>query len=105
MGEEGEIVGFSNVLEAVVSYENPLRVHNKITKITIPPNSYNNASFTNLHLTGFPLLKELEIGDNSMGSVSSVQIQEIETLETIHVGASSLYNTTNVAIASILCFY
>ena len=72
------MTSFSNVLEAAVTYPNPVTVNNIVTRITIAPNAYNNIS--NLNMTGIrdiewtnnwielPSLESLVIGDSNSPS-------------------------------------
>ena len=75
------MVGFSNVLEAAVTYPTPVTVNNNVTKITIPPNAYNNVS--NLNIIGFPSLEVIEFGDSSFQNIDSLIIQNVNQLQSI----------------------
>lgn len=93
------MIGFTKVTQAFVSYQKPITIHNNITKITIPSNSYNEMS--NLNLKGFSSLKELEIGDNCFGKVDNMILNELNDLKSLVVGSNSLFNTTTVVIENL----
>ena len=99
-GEKGESIGFSKITEAFVKHERPITLHNNITKITIPSNSYNN-DFNVLNLKGFPALKKLEVGKNCFGSVSNLNVEEVSNLVSINIGESSFYNASSVVIQNL----
>ena len=99
-GEKGESIGFSKITEAFVKYERPITMHNNITKITIPSNSYNS-DFNILNLKGFPALKKLEVGKNCFGNVSNLNVEEVSNLVSINIGESSFYNASSVVIQNL----
>ena len=90
------MIGFSNVLEAAVTYPNPVTVNNNVTRITIPPNTYNNVS--NLNIVGFPNLEVVDFGESSFQNIESLTIQNVNNLQSIQVGNSSMYSANTVTI-------
>ena len=86
--------------EAFVKQSQPITLHNNITKISIPSNSYNE-DFVHLNLVGFPVLKELDVGDHCFGSVEDLNMESMENIESIHIGESSFYNTSSVVIQNL----
>ena len=87
------MIGFSNVLEAAVTYPNPVTVNNNVTRITIP---YNNV--TNLNIVGFPNLEVVDFGESSFQNIESLTIQNVNNLQSIQVGNSSMYSANKVTI-------
>ena len=90
------MIGFSNVLEAAVTYPKPITVNNNVTRITIPPNTYNNV--TNLNIVGFPHLEVIDFGESSFHNIESLTIQNVNNLQSIQVGNSSMYSANKVTI-------
>ena len=97
------MIGFSNVLEAAVTYPNPVTVNNNVTRITIPPNAYNNV--TNLNIVGFPHLKAIDFGESSFQNIESLTIQNVTNLQSIQVGNSSMYSANTVTIQGMNDYY
>lgn len=99
-GESGEMVGFSTITEAFVSCGRPISIHNNITKITIPSNSYNeNTSYLNMR--GFPVLEELEIGAECFDGVETVLLNDMSELESIVIGRSTLMNSVSFTVDNL----
>ena len=94
------MIGFSNVLEAAVTYPNPITVNNNVTRITIPPNTYNNV--TNLNIVGFPHLEVVDFGESSFQNIESLTIQNVDNLQSIQVGNSSMYSANTVTIQGMI---
>lgn len=90
------MIGFSNILEAAVTYPKPVTVNNNVTEITIPSNAYNYVS--NLNIMGFPCLKKIEFGDSSFKNIDRLTIQNVNNLQSIQVGDSSMYSANRVTI-------
>ena len=90
------MIGFSNVLEAAVTYPKPVTVNNNVTRITIPPYAYNNVS--NLNIVGFPNLEVVDFGESSFQNIESLTIQNVNNLQSIQVGNSSMYSANKVTI-------
>ena len=94
------MIGFSNVMKALINYDKPITLHNNITKITIPSNSYNN-DMSHLNMRGFPALEELIIGSNCFGGVNSLILNEMNGIESIVIGESSLFNTSSIMMVDL----
>ena len=67
-----------------------------MTRITIPPNTYNNV--TNLNIVGFPNLEVVDFGESSFQNIESLTIQNVTSLQSIQVGNSSMYSANKVII-------
>ena len=60
-----------------------------ITTIILPNWSCNDNNYTIFDFSRFTLLESIEISDDSFGSVSSFQIDELNQLQTIKIGNNS----------------
>ena len=87
-------------MKALINYDKPITLHNNITKITIPSNSYNN-DMSHLNMRGFPALEELIIGSNCFGGVNSLILNEMNGIESIVIGESSLFNTSSIMLVDL----
>lgn len=94
------MIGFSTITVAFVNGEKPITVHNNITKIVIPSNSYNEG-ISHLHLRGFSALEELEIGSHCFDGVETLLLNDISELESIMIGKSTLMNTVSIAVENL----
>lgn len=94
------MTGFSKVIEAFVKLDKSIILHNAITKITIPSNSYNT-DFNMMNLKGFESLQEFYVGSDCFGGVESVMMKELNGLQSIVIGESSFFNTSIITIDSL----
>lgn len=83
-----------------MKYDKPITLHNTITRIAIPSNSYN-IGFSMMNLKGFESLEEFDVGSNCFGEVESVTIKDLNRLRSIMIGESSFFNTSVVTIESL----
>ena len=98
--ERGEMTGFSSLTKAFVQLPSNVIHHNSISKLVIPSNSYNN-EFNRLNLQGFEELTELDVGANCFNGLQEMILSDLNGLERIEMGKSSMVHVSNVSIENL----
>ena len=83
-------------LAATVTSWNQLNsLNRKVSEITIPSNSLNDASLTVLDLSRFRRLKKLVIGDECFMNVKETRLTGLYYLESVEIGVNSFTRHKN----------
>ena len=98
--ERGEMTGFSSLTKAFVQLPSNVIHHNSISKLVIPSNSYNS-DFNRLNLQGFEELVELSIGANCFNGLQEMRLSDLNGLERIEMGESSMVHASIVSIEDL----
>ena len=79
----------------VTSWDQLNSLNRKVSEITIPSNSLNDASLNVLDLSRFRRLKRLVIGDECFMYVDDVKLIGLSELESVEIGMRSFTNHKN----------
>ena len=79
----------------VTSWDQLSSLNRKVSEITVPSNSMNDASLTVLDLSRFRRLKRLVIGDECFMYVNEVKMVGLKALESVEIGMNSFTKNKN----------
>ena len=79
----------------VTSWDQLNSLNRKVSEITIPSNSLNDASLTVLDLSRFRRLKKLVIGDECFMYVNETRLTGLRYLESVEIGKNSFTRHKN----------
>ena len=79
----------------VTSWDQLNSLNRKVSEITIPSNSLNDASLTVLDLSRFRRLKKLVIGDECFMYVNETRLTGLYYLESVEIGMNSFTKNKN----------
>lgn len=88
------------IFEWLITYtvetrEDLINLNKSAKRLKIPSNSCNDEDFTEFHLSEFPKLKSIVVGENACKNVKSVVLSGLDKLERVEFGMNSFTQATN----------
>ena len=74
----------------------------EIEEMIIPPKSYNEPTFTKIVLQYLPQLKKIDIGDECFQCITTLTLEGLTELESIHIGSETASKVHEVTLLSTL---